>query len=64
LGLRYHPTAHAHKCSNPKIYINLSILKLQTTALLEQAGLRLAERGSPEKSVQYHLFTRPGAKTF
>ena len=34
LGLCYHPTAHAHKCSNPKIYINLSILKLLSTALL------------------------------
>gem|GEM_PF-1869243 len=23
LGLCYHPTAHAHKCSNPEIHINL-----------------------------------------
>ena len=27
------------------------------------AGLRLAERGSPEESVQYHLFARPAAQT-
>jgi len=32
LGLRYHPTAHAHKSSNPEIHINLSILKLLSTA--------------------------------
>jgi len=33
LGLCYHPTAHAQPDhSNPEIYINLSILKLLTTA--------------------------------
>jgi len=28
-------------------------------ALLERAGLRLAERGSPEGAIQYHFFVRP-----
>ena len=34
LGLCNHPTAHAHtNCSYPKLYINLSILKLPKKAL-------------------------------
>jgi len=31
-------------------------------ALLERAGLRFVERGSPEESVQYHLFARSEPK--
>ena len=41
LGLCYHPTARAHtNCSNPKIYINFSILKLLTTASLVLCSVR------------------------
>jgi len=39
--------------------VEVSLGNLGTVpALLERAGLRLAERGSPEESVQYHLFAR------
>ena len=56
LGLCHHPTARAHKCSNPEIHINLSILKLLTTAITLKAihEFQKSFKETPPYTERYH----------
>ena len=57
LGLCHHPTARAHtNCSNPEIHINLSILKLLTTAITLKAihEFQKSFKETPPYTERYH----------